>query len=228
MTGNILPSDPDPGAAEGAGIFNMGTMFIDHSTIANNDNERGNGGGIRNQAMLFLNDSTLFGNTALGDGGGIQNDGSATPSLDCTITSNTASRNSVYDNDAGGGGVSNYTGFIAAATLENTIIAGNHSPTHSRHHCNVSRIRPTFYSVLATILIGDVAVDSEIRKRLVAGDQIGHPPIPPFDPPYSQHSLTMADSTQTCALLAGSPAVDVGEPAAPPSDQRDYYRQERA
>jgi hypothetical protein len=218
ISDNALPSEPLPGSGspDGAGIYNTGGFLnIDHSTVANNDNEWGNGGGIRNQAMMFVSDSTFFGNTAQGDGGAIQNDGAAT-FTDCTITSNTASQISAYDNDIGGGGLSNFTGFEGSITLKNTIIAGNHSPTHP----DVATLAGSFaissegYNLIGNGTGGEIAPTT--------GDQIGT-----ADSPIDAMLAPLADNgglTQTCALLPGSPAIDVGDPNAPATDQRGYDR----
>jgi predicted outer membrane repeat protein len=215
VSDNVLPSDPDPGTADGAGIYNIGILYIDHSTIANNENGRGNGGGIRSQGPLTVSDSTLFGNTAKGDGGAIQNDAPATLT-DCTIASNTASENSAYDNDFGGGGISNYTNLGGGITLKNTIIAGNHSPTHPdiATEPNVPVNISEGYN-----LIGD-GTDSEITPT--TGDQIGTS-ADPIDPMLDVLGNN-GGATQTCALLPGSPAINVGDPDAPTRDQRNYDR----
>ncbi len=216
ISDNVLPSDPDPGPADGAGIYsNGGTVFIDHSTIANNDNARGNGGGITNQAMMFISDSTFFGNTAKGDGGAIENNGAAT-CTDCTITNNTASQNSAYDSDIGGGGVSDFETFAGSIMLKNTIIAANHSPSHP----DISELAGSFsFNSQGYNLIGD-GTGGEIAPT--TGDQIGTAgaPIDPMLEPLADNGGT----TQTCALFPDSPAVDAGDPNAPATDQRLYDR----
>jgi hypothetical protein len=218
ISDNALPSEPSPGSGspDGAGIYNTdGFLNIDHSTIANNDNAWGNGGGIRNQSLMFVSDSTFFGNTALGDGGAIQNDGAAT-FTDCTITDNTASQNSAFDNGIGGGGVSNFAAFAGSTTLKNTIIAANHSPSHP----DIGEFADSFsFNSEGYNLIGD-STGGEIAPT--TGDQIGSAdaPIDPMLEPLADNGGT----TQTCALLPDSPAVDAGDPNAPATDQRLYNR----
>ena len=213
ISDNTLPSDPGPNAADGAGVYNTGAaLFIDHSTIANNTNLFGDGGGMRNSGMLTVSESTFFGNTAKGDGGAIETDGAATI-IDCTITSNTASQNSALDDDIGGGGISKFQG---ECTLKNTIIAGNHAPTHP----DIGSLDGTFgFASEGYNLIGD-GTDVEITPT--TGDQIGT-----FGSPIDPMLGPLADNgglTETCALLPGSPAVDVGDPNAPETDQRSYDR----
>lgn len=216
ISDNVLLADLVPGPADGAGIYNGGgTLSVNQSTIANNDNARGNGGGVTNQGMMVVSDSTFFGNTAEGDGGAIENDGGATIT-DCTITNNTASQNSDNDHGLGGGGVAFFADAGGSGSLKNTIIAGNHSPSHP------DLATPTDLPVVNSEgynLIGD-ATDAEITPA--TGDQFGTAadPIDPMLGPLA----TNGGPTQTCALLPGSPAVDVGDPNAPVTDQRNFYR----
>lgn len=215
ISDNILPSDPDPGPADGAGIYSGGILFIDHSTIANNDNGRGNGGGVTNQASMFVSDSTFFGNTAKGDGGAIENDGAGTIT-DCTITNNTALQDSAYEHGLGGGGISNFTDLGGSTTLKNTIIAVNHSPSHPdiASSTDLPVVTSEGYN-----LIGD-GTGAEITPT--TGDQIGtaNAPIDPMLGPLANNG----GPTQTCALLPDSPAIDAGDPNAPATDQRLYNR----
>jgi hypothetical protein len=214
ISDNKLDSDPGQNAADGAGIYNMGgPLFIDHSTIANNTNLFGDGGGMRNSGLLTLSESTFFGNTAKGDGGAIENDGGATVT-DCTITNNTASQNSAFDNDIGGGGISNFQG---QTTLKNTIVAGNHSPTH----LDVGILDGTIFGFISEgyNLIGNGTGGDIVPTT---GDQIGTSgsPIDPMLGPLADNG----GLTQTCALLPGSLAIDLGDPNAPATDQRNYGR----
>jgi len=217
ISDNTLPATPDPGPADGAGIDNLGHLTIDHSTIANNNNGRGNGGGIRNQSQMTVDNSTFFGNIAKGDGGGIQNDGPGTYT-DCTITNNTASKNSPYDSDYGGGGISIYTGLGGESTFKNTIIAKNHSPTHPdiATQPGVPGNTSEGYN-----LIGN---STDLEMTPTTGDQFGT-----FSDPIDPMLDTLAENggdTETCALLPGSPAINAGDPDAPTRDQRNYDRQD--
>jgi hypothetical protein len=63
--------------AQGAGIWNFGTLRIENSTIANNTSgDQSQGAGIYNDGVLILNNSTVSGNAAGASsiGGGIFND----------------------------------------------------------------------------------------------------------------------------------------------------------
>ena len=192
-------------------------MTILRSTIANNQNGRGNGGGINNAGpQLNVSDSTFYGNTAQGDG---VRSGMVVPRhlTDCTVTNNTASEDSPYDNDLGGGGVANFTDLGASVMLKNTIIAANQAPNHP----DVVTEASAFPEILSDgyNLIGD-GTGGEITPA--TGDQIGTE-VAPIDP-MLEALASNGGSTQTCALLPGSPAIDVGDPDAPATDQRNYDR----
>jgi predicted outer membrane repeat protein len=206
---NTVPA-ANPGSASGAGIFNQaGTLFINNSTIANNTNARGNGGGVTSQGILTMTQSTIYGNTAQGDGGGIEGVGTFT---DSTITNNTALQDPSFSQNVGGGGVEVEGGL----TLKNTIIAANHSP--SRPDIGLSFSAPLIDSQ-GYNLIGN-GTDAQITPA--TGDQIGTDQAP-IDPLLDALAGN-GGPTQTCALLPGSPAINVGDPNAPATDQRFYNR----
>ena len=217
ISDNFVLADPASEQGYGGGIYNAGYVTILRSTIANNQNGRGNGGGIHNEGpQLNVSDSTFYGNTAQGDGGALWNGGPAILT-DCTVTNNTASEDSPYDNDLGGGGVANFTDLGASVTLKNTIIAANQAPNHP----DVVTEASAFPEILSDgyNLIGD-GTGGEITPA--TGDQIGteDAPIDPMLEPLASNG----GPTQTCALLPGSPAIDLGDPAAPATDQRGYNR----
>jgi hypothetical protein len=115
--GNALPNVE----LYGGGIFNGGSMHLDHVTITHNSNgEMGDGGGIYNGrgATLTIANSSILGNNAGGGvrgiGGGIFNGGSI--HLDrVTIAHNSAEYNA--------GGI--YNGRGATLTIANSSIVEN-------------------------------------------------------------------------------------------------------
>jgi hypothetical protein len=103
----------DRRSPDGGGIYNLGTLTIDHSTIRGN--AAGLGGGIHNNAgTVTINDSTISGNLAK-NAGAILNHGGGT----VTINNSTISRNSA---SAFLGGIGNQQGTM---TINSSTITGN-------------------------------------------------------------------------------------------------------
>ncbi|MBN8526514.1 MAG: CSLREA domain-containing protein, partial [Planctomycetes bacterium] len=100
-------------ATDGSGIYNIGTLAVTNSIIANNSGT-GGGGGIINYGTLTVTNSTLSNNSAL-SGGGISNAGTL------TVTNSTLSSNSTTN---GGGGIIN----VGTLTVTNSTLSDNSSP----------------------------------------------------------------------------------------------------
>jgi hypothetical protein len=182
----------------GGGIDNAaGTLTLSSCTVASNSGA--NGGGVINAATLTLSNSTIAGNSATGtaSGGGIDNIGTLTLSS-CTIAGNSAGGT--------GGGV--FNGGAGTVTLHNTLVAQNQAPTDS----DVAGV----FASQGHNLVGDGSGGS----GFVATDLVGTSanPIDPRLGPLQNNG----GPTSTLALLAGSPAIDAGDNAAPSGlyDQR--------
>src|SRR5262249_45600413 len=111
--------------AEGAGIWNSGSMLVQNTVITGNQAASGDGGAISNTGPLTIVDSTIVSNAATTDGGGINSTGTTTI-RDSTIANNavTAPQPSIIIAPARpgiGGGIS----FQSAFTLTNCTIFGN-------------------------------------------------------------------------------------------------------
>ena len=109
-------------AQYGGGIYNNGTLTINHSTITQNRATKvgqgtHGGGGVFNQHVLTINNSTITQNNALwlvflgGGGGGIYNAG------ELTLNNSTVSGNATVV----GGGISNHS----TLTISGSTISGN-------------------------------------------------------------------------------------------------------
>jgi hypothetical protein len=137
----------------GGGIYNAGTLTLNHSAVRNNsagrggsDGEGGYGGGIYNSftATLTVNDSTIDGNqtgnggtgASGGSGGGLFNVGVASL-VDSTISNNTTATGGY------GGGISN----IGSLDLTNSTLSGNVSREHGGGIDNASAGTVTLNSV---------------------------------------------------------------------------------
>ena len=130
----------------------------------------------------------MSGNTSVQEGGGIVN---PTTLNNVTITDNTS------DNNRGSGVFA-----VANFTLKNTILAGNNG-----NDCEINFVTSEGHNILGK--------DSACAFTAVSGDQVGTgaEPIDPLLGPLQDNG----GPTLTHALLAGSPALDAGNPAAPGS-----------
>src|SRR5262245_27796539 len=190
----------------GGGIFNYGTVTLLNSLV--DSNTAVSGGGIFSQGTLTVVNSTISGNSAASSGGGLV--GSGTTSLyNVTITDNEAI---VY-----GGGV--FVGSVGTLDVRNSIIGDNRTNGSD----------PDCFGTLTSQrynLIGDTSGCN------IAGDTTGNltgvsPSLGPLQ--------TNGGPTLTHALLAGSPAIDAGNPigcidqtsAILTTDQRGFVRDGR-
>jgi hypothetical protein len=115
------------GGGAGGGIYNSnGTVMISNSVVTNNHAgvpdpyALGDGGGILNEGMLTITNSTISGNQAYSSGGGMESAGSL------TITSSTVSGNGAIGGHDGqpwghGGGIS------GNVTFTNSTLSGNYA-----------------------------------------------------------------------------------------------------
>ena len=185
------------GAGFGGGIYNAGTLTVMNSTISGNqtisgDAGNGFGGGIYNGSTLTATNSTISGNTATGDGGGIGNAGNG------TLTNVTIANNRADSLDAGagtGGGILQSSGTL---TLRNSIVTGNFSGSGAI----AGDISGTVDAASSFNLIGTGGSGGLTNN--VNGNLIGV---------VDARLGPLADnggSTQTQALLSGSPALDAG------------------
>ncbi len=246
---------PTSGSVVGGALHNAGPLTITNTTIANNTvrgegggiatttgaavivtitgstisgntasvtgGGLGNGGGISttgNQGTINITNSTISGNRADNNGGGAYfvTPGGGTGNvtlLNVTITNNTADND---NNGAGaGGGLAQNT---AAVTLRNTIVAGNFNSTAAtRDDVSGAVVASSSFN-----LIGDGTGASGISNG-VNNNQVGSgaSPINPLLGPLTNNGGT----TETHALLTGSPAIDTGSNAlCPATDQRGVSR----
>lgn len=218
-------------ALGGGGIYNYGSLWIDHSVVADNSNpfNVAGGGGITNNdvqgpGQLHISNSTLSGNVSSGEGGALQNGGTATLT-NVTISGNQSAGNgggitaqyasstilnnvTIADNTADsdhnesgdGGGVSSGSGF----SFRNTIIAGNHdlSTTTRWLDCTGQIVSQGYNLVEST------------TGCTIQGDTTGnHTNTPALLGALTANSF----GTPNMPLLEASPAVNAGNPLAPGS-----------
>jgi hypothetical protein len=211
--------------AEGGGILNDsgGSLIITNSTISGNTCSATDGdpccsafafgGGVHNLGSMTITNCTISGNSAVGPtnldtgyGGGISNGGNL------QITSSTIALNSATGgNGAFGGGIYG-AGLLEFTKTDSSIIALNSAfvgPDFTG-----DELQSTGYNIIGNN--ADAVINSQPT------DQIGTPasPINPLLRPLADNG----GPTLTHALRSGSPAINRGDPAAPPQDQRGYGR----
>jgi len=205
------------------GIFNEGTLALTSSTVSNNSSPGGGSGGIYSDGTLTLTNSTVSNNTAE-YGGGIQNYSGMATLTNCTLAGNSASyggglldyygtlllNDSTVSNNSAeyGGGIDSSS--IATVTLANTLIAGNSLTGSGGSGPDVNGA----VSSLGYNLIGNTSGSTGFSP---SSDLLNVNPLLSALGNYG-------GSTQTFALLPGSPAIDAGSNALIPSgittDQR--------
>ncbi len=192
ITGNIASSS-------GGGIRNDTFLTIVNSTVDNNTAANEAGGGIQNHGTLTLTNSTLSNNRAAYNGGGLYNGygplstGSTTNLNNVTVTNNVADT----DNDGSGDGSGIYTVPISVVNLRNTILASTLSPFGSAN-C-FGTLTSQGYN-----LVDDTT--GCVLDGNTTGNVIGlNPNLGPLQ--------DNGGPTFTHALVAGSPAIDAGNPA---------------
>jgi len=215
------------------------TLTIINSIISGNHGTQ-YGGGIWNDGSfghvaLTIANSTFSLNSATLDTGAIQHDafmGTATGSItNCTFSQNSAGRNGgavyidgeegsamlsisscTFSQDSasnGGGGIYvSGAGGTAALQLTNNILKTGASGTNIVNDAGA-----------ITSQGHNLSSDNGGGYLTGAGDQINTDPM--LEPAGLQNN---GGPTPTIALQAGSPAINAGDPNAPPRDQRYYIR----
>ncbi len=228
--------------ANGGGILSndSGTLTLNSSTISGNTAAR-YGGGIWNVGILTLNSSSVSGNTAASDGGGIYHGGGI-----LTLNSSTVSGNS----GAGGSGGGIYS--QATMTITNSTISGNTSFSGGIFNQGALTLNSSTVSgnggygidnrfgsaTLKNTIVANSAGGNCLGTMTSGGHNLSSDATCAFggagdlnstNPLLGPLALNPPGSTETHALLAGSPAIDAGDNAGcPATDQRGVPRPQGA
>jgi hypothetical protein len=197
----------------GSGVVNGGEMTVSGSTISGNSSPFEGGGLEASYGDTTVVNSTISGNTSATFGGGVSLFGTASVQLtSVTITGNTA--NGVAQMQHGGGGLASFPSVTQGgrAILRNTLIAGNFTAS----------LGP---DVIGTVISLGFNLVGQRDDSLgwSALDQTGDfsAPLDPLLGPLQDNG----GPTPTHALLAGSPAIEKGDPTLFGSvDQRGTVR----
>lgn len=207
----------------GAGILNEGTLRLVRCAVTDNV-ALGNGGGIANSGILTVQDSTLASNLAA-RGGGLYAAGTATLT-NVTFSSNGATRdfggglyaiadvavaanNTTFTGNSsanrGGGVYAEGSPFIGrnAARFSNSVIARNTGLFDP--DCAGSPLSGGYNLVGQRTDCSDFSAAKHDLLGILAG------PLDPKLGPFADNG----GPTPTHQILAGSPAIEAGNPAAP-------------
>jgi CSLREA domain-containing protein len=226
LTGSTVNGNLSSGTNNGGGIHLLGvgtTATLTDSVVSGNTAYRG--GGIYNEATLTLTGSTVSGNTATQHGGGIINDGTLT-AINTTLSGNMA-------NIDAGGLYNAFSGLASTASLNNVTITNNTADSDSNSSGDgggVFAVGTGTVNLKNTILGGntggtapdcagtltsqDYNLIQSTAGCTISGTTTNN--ITGVSPNLGALANN-GGSTQTHALLSGSPAIDAGNPAVPGS-----------
>ncbi|HTP11217.1 MAG TPA: choice-of-anchor Q domain-containing protein [Anaerolineae bacterium] len=205
-------------------------LAVSHSTINGNTAQRG--GGISFQGfgfngvyptILALTNTTVSGNSVDHDGGGIYDLGGLVQLANVTVTNNRVNLPAADNGGLGGGGVATAAanGFVPTLDVKNSLIGNNTRRKEGvlftfQDDCNG-----------AITSFGNNLFQSTTNCTInVASGDLKN--VDPLLGPLQNNG----GSTQTQALLKGSPAIDAGNPngcidfnaTAVNTDQRGFHR----
>jgi len=191
VTRSTIAGNSAVGAGGGLRFATANTMTIADSTISGNS--AANGGGIYKQSgELTVTSSTISDNTASGSGGGVFAFFYLTDIRHSTITKNTAPAGQ-------GSGVASVGNGFTQTEVHSSIVAGNTNSDVDLVDGAINSVQSNGYNLIGGGNASGVFVGM--------GDQISANPL--LGP--------LADNggpTHTHAPLAGSPAIDTGNPSA--------------
>jgi predicted outer membrane repeat protein len=205
------------------GIFNAGVMTMSNTTISGN-RATSFAGGLGNAGVMTITNSTISGNRSNDSGGGVRVYTTVTtPTLNLinvTIANNTSDDD---NNGSGyGGGLAIDSGTVKNVNVMNTIIGANIDKTGTAPDCystingggvtsqGYNLIQSGYYCTISGTLTGVITNTNPLLGPLA----------------------NVGGSTPVHTLLAGSPAINAGNPAASdgvgahcmPTDQRGETR----
>jgi hypothetical protein len=221
----LINSTISGNSARGQGVFShsggidngKGVLILINTTVSNN-HATSIAGGISNGVTLTMINSTVSGNTADFNGGGIHNSVATVNAFNSTITDNRADAD--LNGSGVGGGVFNTSG--STFNFRNTILAGNFETVFEPF---VGMQRFVIRDCAGTLTsIGNNLMRVVNCTVIGSAPTVANPLLGPLQ--------NNGGPTQTHALLAGSPAIDGGNPsgcrdnlgALLTTDQRGFSR----
>ncbi len=200
-------------SATGGGIYNSGTLTINHSTLTGNGGSTNfiYGGGIYNSGTVVINNSTFNGNFATGFTGG---GGGGIYSEPGTVTINNSTFSGNSGSGYGGGAIYNGSGTV---TISNSTLSRNNASGYGGGAIYNSGTTTLQNSIVANspsggncygnITSNGYNLSSDSTCNFNGGGDFNNVD-PKLGPLYNN-----GGPTQTMSLLAGSPAIDAGNPS---------------
>jgi hypothetical protein len=216
-------------SGNGGAIINSGDLTLQNCMLSTNQVVGGNGGGIYSTGAMTLNGCTVVGNNGASLGGGVHCESGSVNITNCSFVGNQATsgagltsrgtttiRSSTFTgNMASNSGSQDGGGILlinAIGNIMNTIIANN-----------TAAIWPDLAQSGGTL-----TADYDLIRDSTGWNPGAQGPhnIVGQDPQFAPAGLTNnGGSTDTVAILTGSPAANTGNSAiAPARDQRGYTR----
>ncbi len=201
-------------ADDGAGIRNNGNLTVSGSTLSGNVASTRGGGIFSNTDLTGMHttsvvNSTISGNTAATVGGGVYNIDGLTVIRHSTITNNAALPDK-------GSGVASFGDAATQTEFLSSVVAGN-----TNSDVDLVDLGGPPVNSLTSNGYNLIGAGNNLAAFGQSGDQTGV--ADPLLGPLADNG----GPTMTHALLAGSPAIDMGDPAAvagmdgvPTNDQR--------
>ncbi|MEM8946951.1 MAG: choice-of-anchor Q domain-containing protein [Planctomycetota bacterium] len=208
LEGGTVAANSTTGAGSHGGGVVAERLTVRDSTISGNSTNgaASDGGGVFIYQLVDVTGSTFSGNTATGKGGGLRTGG------ETAIVNSTIVRNASLATVDGGGGLSNADDLV---TITNSILAENTASAGSPD-LHQSSDGPAAIFMVSHSIISDVAgMTAAQLAELTAGvgtmlgDSTAGGAIDPRLDPLTDNG----GPTETHLPLAGSPAIDAGDPS---------------
>lgn len=221
-TGNIEIIDSvitgNKATTAGGGIYSRaGTIILTNSTVSNNQ-PAGDGGGIFTRAgTVIIKNSTISGHLVNGSGGGVESIAGTVTMTNSTVSGNSANAGGGIKTDAGTVTMGNVTvadNNSGVVSTQATVKVGNSILASNNGIPCIGTLVSTGHNVTA-VLSGNCTF---------SGDSSGN--ITGVDPKLGVLKAN-GGTTQTQAVLDGSPAIDVGS-GCESTDQRGAARPQGA
>jgi hypothetical protein len=222
ITNAVINNNSATNAGLGGGLYNtMATAKASIATTTLSGNTAKFGGGIANDTngAVKVDQSTINGNTVTDIGGGIYNRGAGVVALtNSTLSGNTATPG------AGGG----FDSFGSTGILTNVTVAGNTSIGFGNNDGISTDGNMTLRGTIVADGCGGTITSSDYNLDIGASCKFTGPHDQKNANPQIGPLANNGGPTFTHALAQGSPAVDKGGAACPPTDQRGIARPQGA